>query len=125
MVVYIAMDISVLGPVGTIDRLQGDQIVGGHPVCTKCCTAQVPMWYLKDGAADALTPGWYPRDESVDAQTLVERHQRGESVLSCITTKQPHFNPNRLVVSQEVVKGTRQAHSDYLKPCSVHSNYYQ
>ena len=34
--------------------------------------------------------------------------------LSCITTKQPHFNPTRLVVSQEVVEGARQTHSDYL-----------
>ena len=72
------------------------------------------MWYLKDEAADAWTPEWYPRDESVDEQTLVERHQRNESALSCITTKQPHFNSTRLVVSQEIMKGTRQAHSDYL-----------
>ena len=35
--------------------------------------------------------------------------------LSCITTKQPHFNPTRLVVSQELVEEARQAHSDYLK----------
>ena len=34
---------------------------------------------------------------------------------SCITTKQPHFNPTRLVVSQEAVKEARQTHSDYLK----------
>ena len=35
--------------------------------------------------------------------------------LSCITTKQPHFNPTRLVLSQEVMEGARQAHSEYLK----------
>ena len=34
---------------------------------------------------------------------------------SCITTKQPHFTPSRLVVSQEVIEGARQPHSDYLK----------
>ena len=65
--------------------------------------ARVPVWYLKDGAADAWTPEWYPRDEPVDAQTLEERHQRNESVLSRITTKQPPFNPTRLAVSQEAI----------------------
>ena len=35
--------------------------------------------------------------------------------LSCISTKQPHFNSTRLVVSQEVAEEARQAHSDYLK----------
>ena len=35
--------------------------------------------------------------------------------LSCITTKQPPFNPTRLAASQEVVKGARQTHSDHFK----------
>ena len=34
---------------------------------------------------------------------------------SCITAKQPHFDPTKLVVSQQVMERATQAHSDYLQ----------
>ena len=79
---------------------------------------------------------------AVRALNLVEKHEDNRSYTthngsprqrygnvyyhldrSCITTKQPHINPNRLVVSQEVVEGAR--HTDYLKPCSEYYRLFQ
>ena len=34
---------------------------------------------------------------------------------NCITAKQPHFDPTKLVVSQQIMERATQAHSDYLQ----------